>query len=280
MNRLWRVYVLSNIHISLCAVVFCWAGYRLLDIPTNSWVLLFLFTGSLCTYTVHRIISSSRDSVLNYTFERFAFVRRIGKWKILYISILIAISLFAFSMLGQQLRLYLAILSTLSIGYIIPMLGSERRLRDISFLKIFLVAIVWAGIFITPISVMKEITWTSGVLVLFVEKLIFIFALTLPFDIRDQELDQSTGVVTFANVLTIKQIKTLIVVLLFLSCLLSIVLCYMGIYNSILMFSLLSFYIFQAILSLRVGSRTNEIYYLGILDGLIILHGLLIIILH
>lgn len=278
MNRLWRAYVLSNIHIAFCAVIFSWAGYCLLEVSTNIWVLIFLFTGSLCTYTLHRIISGGKLTTLHIGHQRFSFVRKIGKWKIAYLSFLILISLFSFSMLSQYLRFYLAGLSFLSIGYIIPLLGSEKRLRDVNMLKIFLVAIVWAGIFLIPIFEMKTMSFRFEYTLLFLEKFIFFFALTLPFDIRDREIDQETDVSTFANVLTIKQMKFLIVGLILLCCTLTIGLYLYNIYSNLAMISLLTFYSIQTLLSLRINLDTKELYYLGILDGLILIQGLIIII--
>ena len=277
MNRLWRAYVLSNIHIAFCAVVFCWAGYELLEVPTNYWVLVFLFTGSLCTYTLHRVISGGRLTTLHAGHERFAFASKIGRWKVTYLSLLILISFCSFSMLSQSLRFYLAGLSFFSISYIIPLLGSEKRLRDVYMLKIFLVAIVWAGIFIVPILDMDHIAVKSEYIILFSEKFIFFFALTLPFDIRDREIDQKTEVSTFANVLSIKQIKVLILGLLAICCFLTFGLYYCQVYSCALMIVLLIFYSMQALLSMRITSKTNEIYYLGILDGLILIQGLIII---
>jgi 4-hydroxybenzoate polyprenyltransferase len=277
MKGLWRTYVLSNVHISLCAVVFCWAGYELLEIAINPCVLVFLFAGSLCTYTVHRIISGGQVSGALIGHERFSFVRKIGKWKIAYLSIIIFVSLFSFSMLSQQLRLYLAVLSALCIGYIIPILGSKKRLRDINMLKIFLVALVWAGIFMIPLSEMKESSWSSSFLFLFIEKFIFIFALTLPFDLRDRKLDQASQLNTFASSLSTKKVKIIISILLIACLSLSFLLYFSETYSFYVMLSLCGFYTIQAFLSLRITSKTTEIYYLGLLDGLIMLQAILII---
>ena len=279
MQRLWRAYVLSNVHIALCAVIFCYAGHKLLEVAINPWVLIFLFTGSLCTYTLHRIISGNKLSGVHSGHERFSFVRKIGNWKIRYITLLIIISLFSFSMLPQALRLYLAGLSILSIAYIIPLLRTEKRLRDVSLLKIFLVAIVWAGIFITPLFETDDIVKSPRYLLLFVEKFFFIFALTLPFDIRDRAIDKESQISTFANILTIPQIKFLIVALICISCILTITLYCIGIYSLILMLLLFGFYGIQAILSMRISSATSELYYLGILDGMIMVQGFIIILL-
>jgi len=191
---------------------------------------------------------------------------------------LVAISLLAFSMLPQQSRLYLAILSSLSIGYIVPIIGSEKRLRDIGYLKIFLIAFVWAGIFLMPISEFHQQNWSSIYLFVFLEKFIFIFALTLPFDIRDKELDQSTQVSTFANILSETQIKSLISISLISCSLLTVILFYSGVYTIGLMIAMLAFYAIQAGLSFRVTKGTSELYYLGVLDGLIIIQSLVILI--
>jgi len=75
----------------------------------------------------------------------------------------------------------------ISIGYTIPFL-SGKRLRDLNFLKIFLIAIVWSYVACLPVIV--EIGWTALVIPFLFEKFFFLMAITLPFDIRDIKIDK------------------------------------------------------------------------------------------
>ena len=62
-------------------------------------------------------------------------------------------------------------------------------MRGISYLKIFVVASVWAGITtLIPLASRKE-ALELEMLLLFVQRILFILVLILPFEIRDLQLD-------------------------------------------------------------------------------------------
>jgi 4-hydroxybenzoate polyprenyltransferase len=85
--------------------------------------------------------------------------------------------------------------------YVFPVMRGIR-LREIGIWKIFLIATVWAlvtvGLPITQLEIRpqwQEITW------LLAERWLFIFAITMPFDVRDLSTDASKGVRTVPSVL-------------------------------------------------------------------------------
>lgn len=276
--QLWRRYVLSNLHIALCAVIFCWGGYAHLRIEPSWWLLGFIFSGTLCTYTVHRLLSARRVDQSFEAIERFSFIKRVGPFQIALLCGIILIALFSYSMLEREIRIYLGLLTALSIGYVIPVMHSGRRLRDISMLKIFLVAIVWAGIFFIPLFENGWPTYSSNTALLFFEKFLFIFALTIPFDLRDERLDKSTDLQTIAGILSPKNNKILIGVCLFICIFLVTYLGVQDVYSAGVCLLLTCFYFVQGILSFQIKESTPEIYYLGVLDGIILVHGVLFLI--
>lgn len=175
------------------------------------------------------------------------------------------------------MQLYLSLLTALSVIYMIPIMTSGKRLRDINGLKIFVVAMVWSGVFLTGYVGGHTYYSTDHVILIYLEKFLFIFALTLPFDIRDKELDMAAQVGTWANYISEVQLKNLILLCLFVCTLLCSYLYFVGFYGMGLYICLLIFYGIQAYLSLQVEPSTGELYYLGILDGLIIAHGIIYI---
>ena len=83
--------------------------------------------------------------------------------------------------------------------YVLPVFKNGNRLRDINFIKIFVISFVWAGLTaLLPIAKETFPTPNNITTMLFLERFIYIFAITLPFDIRDQEVDNLSGVKTIA----------------------------------------------------------------------------------
>ncbi len=276
MNVLWRKYVLSNVHIAICATALCYSGYWFFNVPPNPQILLFLFMGTLITYTLHRLISDQRVRPPYGEIERFSFFRTSSRFQAGYILLLVIIATYSFSLLNVQLRLFLAFLSLLSMAYVLPILKSGMRLRDIGLVKIFLISFVWAAIFFTAVfDAGLRFHWSY--IILFGEKFIFIFALTLPFDIRDRQLDAASSVSTFASRYPLTTIQYWIRFMILICIVLVLISLATALYTPSLSLYLVAFYLLQWYLSLRDPHHCSELYYLGVLDGLMLVHAALIV---
>ncbi|MDF1697126.1 MAG: UbiA family prenyltransferase [Saprospiraceae bacterium] len=83
----------------------------------------------------------------------------------------------------------------ISVLYTIPIFGKSMRLRDFSFIKIFLIAIVWA--YVTGSVPLYEQGAPMGEIILYFLVVVFFFiAITIPFDIRDFYVDSTNKVLT------------------------------------------------------------------------------------
>jgi len=106
-----------------------------------------------------------------------------------------------FFLLRQEAWWLLAPAALAALLYVFPVMRG-MRLREVGIWKIFLIATVWAvvtvGLPITQLEIRpqwQETTW------LLAERWLFIFAITVPFDIRDLSTDASKGVRTLPSVL-------------------------------------------------------------------------------
>ena len=68
---------------------------------------------------------------------------------------------------------------------IIPMVIAKKK----SYLKIFLVAFVWSGVTTTIPLIVGQYQQDYSLVLLFVQRMLFILVLILPFEIRDMKLD-------------------------------------------------------------------------------------------
>jgi len=103
----------------------------------------------------------------------------------------------------------LVIPAILSLGYVLPFVKGNKRLRDFDYIKIFLVAIVWGVITVLMPILERTTDLTLSHLLILLERMLFIFAITLPFDIRDLKIDAHIDVKTIPSIIGIGKTKKL-----------------------------------------------------------------------
>ena len=114
------------------------------DVASSPLVGL-IFCATLVIYALHRIVGISKVTDL-LDIERFHVIRTYQSHILLYAIIATAIGSIFFFYLNTQVQITLILPALLSVAYVLPFIGKkrEKRLRDIHFIKIFLIAIVWA----------------------------------------------------------------------------------------------------------------------------------------
>ena len=96
--------------------------------------------------------------------------------------------------------------------YIVP-LRPFKKLRDLPYVKIFIIGIVWVGCCVfLPLFLAEKMNPKTALFLL--AQWFFIIALTLPFDIRDIYFDKANALKTIPIKLGIKKTKILVVFLL------------------------------------------------------------------
>lgn len=92
--------------------------------------------------------------------------------------------------LSLEIILWMAPFGLLTVLYAIPFLsGFQKNLRNVSYLKIIIIALVWAGVTVLlPLIDAKQIP-NEITVYQFVQRFLFVCVLILPFDIRDMQFD-------------------------------------------------------------------------------------------
>ncbi len=167
---------------------------------------------------------------------------------------------------------FLVHLGVISALYSLPMgwIGM-KPLRDLPYLKIFLIAYVWGAVSVglPGVSLGYEF-FDSKVLRTVIEITFFIFAITVPFDIRDVRSDQNQSLKTLPHTVGLKNALLLATVILCVS-------------SGISVYSrpekwlpeLLFFLVTVGLINYSSSERPNW-YYLGLIDGTIILKSVVI----
>ena len=171
-------------------------------------IIGLIFFATWFLYAIHRIVALQKVSPFKSE-GRYLVISTFKSHIVIYAFIAAIGGAFCFFGVGFSVQLSLVIPAIISLGYVFPIVKGNLRLRDFNHIKIFLIAIVWAWVTVVlPALEWDEWgKWTTWLMVL--ERAIFIFAITLPFDIRDLKIDAHTKVKTIPSVIGVKNTKLL-----------------------------------------------------------------------
>lgn len=175
-----------------------WINKYLID--TNLWVA-FCFTAllaffQLSFYKINELVLGIAffGTLSIYNFTRIKSVKSFWQFKqllqpnILWTQLSIAVTLVLILLRGFEPKvfIYLALLGVISFCYSLPF--SRWGLRGIPFLKLFLIALIWAGTSIGLLLMVHHDFFEHPFLLMAV--FCYVVGITIPFDIRDQTTDE------------------------------------------------------------------------------------------
>lgn len=235
----------------------------------------FTFFGTLFLYALHRIIGMSKAHA-SFQFERYTVIVGHKRHIEIYAGIGAVVATICFFQLSFSTQLALIIPGLISLGYVLPILGNKKRLRDLNDIKIFLVAIVWAWITILLPAIEYGLLPYQGIVLTFIERVLFIFAITLPFDIRDLQVDKQSTVRTLPAKWGVERTKNIATGMIGVSLIISIF-CWHQFYYSIpILIALIITYLATIILIKKITPQRSDYFYTGLMDGTMILSGVLV----
>jgi len=180
LKRVFAFYINASIHVALAVLsllAITVLEYHLV-IPIELW--LFVFLGALTGYNFvkyakvaglhHRSLTQSLKTI--QVFSGICFV---------------LLAFIAFKLSIQTLMITAAF-GLATFFYAVPFVR-HKNLRNFSGLKIFVVAFVWAGVTVIMPVVASEATISIDILLTFLQRILIVVALILPFEIRDVPYD-------------------------------------------------------------------------------------------
>jgi len=175
-------YINASIHVALAVYGLLRITEIYFDLSYNQNLNYFIFFGTITGYN---------------------FVKYVGVAKLHHqsltdgLKVIQVFSLFCF--LGMCYFAYQISLPTLCVSipfvlltvlYAVPFLsGFDKNLREVSYLKIMVVALVWAGFTVLIPVVDSGLEITFRVYMLLLQRFLIVVVLILPFDIRDLNYD-------------------------------------------------------------------------------------------
>jgi len=279
--KFFKGLIHSNVYISLAAVFLTVETQIQLGlVPQWRPYLFIIFFATLFEYNLHRLVTLLivKDAINS---EKHAWVRENKKAFYTLVATSTIVFFFVLWIAKTKVLLTLAPIALLTLFYSIPIARSKSylfRLREVPYLKLFLIAFVWTAVTILLPVVHAEVTFDlTHLLLLFAERFLFILAITVPFDIRDIEADRISNLKTIPILLD--KDRSLWVSYTALLGFIALVLLHYSwqkdwsIILPLLMNALITFFLLQ---SSRM--RAQPFYHYGYLDGTMLLQGLLVMV--
>lgn len=197
----------SNIFIGLGAVGLACSNQltvgNTFSFDNNSW---FIFFSTVFTYSYLKYGHPSTGVVTTAHRQWAKAYPQLSK-NLLLLSLL-ASGAFFFTLSNSNKMIVMGVgVFTAFYGFVsLPFTSSKLKLRDFGLLKTFFVGLVWS---VTTVIVPLEGTPVEPAMLVFLllRRFLFIFALTLVFEIKDQATDREYNLRTLAMVLGISRTK-------------------------------------------------------------------------
>lgn len=264
------IFLYGNIFIGVCAVGLTASSFIISGIPVhgNIDLLIFSFAVTVVSYGFHALNRSGECSP--DTRSGFISQHRTLLWWITGLNALVSlVLLFLFSGVQILFCLHLALLSFFyTSGFTAG--GKKIILSHIPYLKVFLIAYAW--MVLTVIFPLWARIPQVDLLVNSVERFLLIFALAIPFDIRDLKSDFRNKVKTFPSLLGGRKAAYLVVFVIFL------VVGYRFLFSGsgfILYSTIATLFLVILILPPAIRKKTPYFFSLG-LDGMMLAYFLFI----
>lgn len=268
-----RTLVYSNIWIAIGAAAWALQCYWIKDIAPDYLIVLMVFLSTLWVYNLDRLLAynffiEGNSARHDWLLKNKYFLQLMTGLPILPIIFLVFNLSLDQVFYGGQLTI-IAVLYALRV---FKVKGKYYALRDVPLLKILLIAYVWAAA-TSDFLLVEEWNLLEGPSAMFWERFFFVLAITLPFDIRDMEMDKQHLVKTVATLFG--QTSTLVLAII---CLIVSAVIAWNIYpESIFMMAFLPTMILAGLAILVTKRFKNaDLFFTGGIDALFLLQAILV----
>lgn len=267
-----KIIIYSNLLVSICVAAYTHLTYTLFNLPKeNSWlILLIVFCFTFITYNGQRLFRlKQKVSTYRDLGERLQWVVKHQKVLSVFSGLTGFTGFISLFYINSTCWVLLIPMGILSLFYVVPLPFIKKSFREINYVKIYLIALVWSLIIVgLPFteSYGLEIDFKPFILA-FTQCFLFILAITLPFDIRDLPFDKNNELKTIPLTLGIDKTIILIQVLL----IGSMAIIYTLPISRYHFVGLIAGHITTIIITLFTSKKRKELFYAGWVESTVII---------
>ncbi|WP_439128487.1 hypothetical protein [Polaribacter sp.] len=182
LQKVFNFYINASIHVALAVYAFLKITEQYFGLPNQENLNYFIFFGTITGYNFvkyagvaklhHRSLTNNLKVIQVFSFICF-----------------VAMCYFMYFVPFKTLLFSIPFV-VLTILYAIPFLsGFHKNLRQVSYLKIIVVALVWTGFTVLIPIINSEQSINYNLFLLSLQRFLIVVVLILPFDIRDVKYD-------------------------------------------------------------------------------------------
>ena len=172
-----RFFINSNIWVAFC-VLGLTASSEILLGTTDFKVTQFVFFATIFAYNFQRISRINQGE--EHARKDWLTKNKTAIYLVMLFSIIIAIYVAVNFKLNTQIAIFFIAVTSILYPFVF---------RKIPFAKIFIISFVWMGSTMLLLVLENNISMSQNVILHLVARFLFVFAITIPFDIRDLKYD-------------------------------------------------------------------------------------------
>lgn len=180
-SYLFHFYLDASIHVALSVFAFIEISCVFFGLSRDNHISYLAFFGTIACYNFVKYgVEAKKYYLVSNTYHK----------NIQVISFVAgAFALYHSFFVSYETWIGIIILSVLTGLYAVPLLPNAKNLRSLGGLKIFIVALVWAGTTVVLPVVAADAVLDRDVVVELVQRFLMVLILMLPFEIRDLDYD-------------------------------------------------------------------------------------------
>lgn len=203
-------YIYSSIHVALSAFSLSWITLLNFEISFHPTILFFIFFATITGY----------NFVKFFGLAKFHYRGLVPWLKAVQVLSLFSFVLMCFFAFGLKMITMVCIVGfgLLTFLYAVPFfpqhmfMDEQRNLRNIGGLKVYVIALVWAGVTVLLPLINNGYVLNTDVWIVTAQRFIFVVIIMLPFEIRDLRYD-SLKLATIPQKIGVKNTKIIGVLL-------------------------------------------------------------------
>jgi hypothetical protein len=211
LKRILNFYINSSIHVAFAVYALTWITLLQFGQEYNQNVLYFVLYATITGYNFVKYFGVAK-------FHHRSLAGWLKAIQLFSLIAFIAMCYYAIQLSTQSL-IYLSVFALITFLYAVPLMpmkyfrDSQKNLRQISGLKIYVIALVWTFTTVLLPLIELGVAIETDAVIISVQRFIFVMVLMLPFEIRDLIYD-SLKLGTIPQRIGIKKTKTIGVFLL------------------------------------------------------------------